>query len=148
MGSEPTSHQPTQDRPPSRVDAHNLPSPIAVGQLDLVGRDESPSHQIDGVSRQQVGGQKNLAGSALKSAKVNASSLESDAAVAEATDLLHRYEQVSSLNAHHDANNRRVRVVAEPRDQVLDASNAVTVLVKYGTAHEGREVHNICHSEP
>jgi hypothetical protein len=41
-----------------------------------------------------------------------------------------------------------VRIVAKTRDQVLDASNPVTVRVEDGTVQERGEVENFCHNEP
>jgi hypothetical protein len=134
-----------QQRSTTRVDADDFPAPIDLGNLDLVGGHDATAHQVDEVSREQVFGEKNLSGSSLESSKVDSPPLEGHATLDETANLFDRHEEVSTLNADNRADNGRVRIVAEPRDQVLDASNLVTVRVVDRTVQERREVQNFSH---
>jgi hypothetical protein len=133
---------------PTRVDAHDFPAAIDLGDLDLVGDDDAATHQVDEVTSEEVFGEEELSRSTLKTAKVDSQSLEGHAALGETTDLLYRDEEISSLNANDGAHDRRVRVVTETRDQVLDASDSVTVGVEDLTAQESGEVKNLRHQKP
>ena len=100
------------------------------------------------MARQEVLGEQEFARTSFESAQVDASSLEGHPARGEAADLSNRHEEVAPLDLDHRADDRRVRIVAKARDQVLDASNPVAVRVEDGTVQERGEVENVGHSEP
>jgi hypothetical protein len=88
------------------------------------------------VSSQEVLGEEEFAGSPLESAQVYTPTLKRDATLSESTNLLDGHEEVTTLNANDRTHNGRMRVVAETRDQILDASNPVASLVKDWPAQE------------
>jgi hypothetical protein len=130
---------------PSGVDAHDLPAAVDLGDLDLVGDDEPPAHQVDEMARQQVLGQQQFAGTALEAAQVDLGALEGHAALAQSADLADRHEEVAAFDADHDAHDGRVGVVAEARDQVLDAADPVAGLIEDRPVQERGEVEDFSH---
>ena len=143
--SDLVSEHPTQQRTPTRVDPDDLPAPVDLGDLNLVGDNDATAHQVDEVARQQVFGEEDLAGTSLETTKVDSPALEGHATLGESANLLDRHEEVSTLDTDDGAHDGRVRIVAETRDQVLDASNLVAVRVVDRTVQERREVENLSH---
>ena len=88
------------------------------------------------MSREQVLGEQQLTGTTLEASKVDSAPLEGHATVFEAADLSDRYEEVTAFDADDRTNDGRVSVVAEPRDQVLDASNPVTFAIEDRSVQE------------
>jgi hypothetical protein len=66
----------------------------------------------------------------------------------QASDFLDGEKKVSTFDTDNGAHDRRVRIVAESRDQVLDASNPVTAGVEDRAVQERREVKNVSHGKP
>jgi hypothetical protein len=97
------------------------------------------------VARQQVLGEQQFAGATLESTKVNSSTLKGHATLAETADLPNWHKEIAPFDADDGADNRRVRVVTEARDQILDATDPVTVLIEDGTAKKRGEVEDFCH---
>ncbi len=120
------TQQAAQQRASPGVDADDLPLAVDLGDLDLVRGDEATAHQVDQVAREQVLGEEELAGAPLEPAQVHAAALEGHLALAQAADLADRHEEVPALDADDRADDGRVGVVAEARDQVLDATDPVT----------------------
>ena len=139
-----TKH-PAQQRTSTRVNPHDLPAPIDLRDFDLIRDDDAPAHQVDEVACQEVFGEEDLSGTSLETAQVHTPALECHAPFGEPANLLDRHEEVSALDTDHGTHNRRVRIVAETRDQVLDASNLVAVRVVDRTVQERREVQNFSH---
>jgi hypothetical protein len=125
-----------KERAPTRVDTDNLPSTIDLGNLDLIGNDEPSSNQVDEMTREQVLSEQQFTRSSLESAQIHPSPFKGHATLAEPTDLSNGDEEVATFDANHRAHDRRVRVVAESRDQILDATNPVTVRIEDWTAQE------------
>ncbi len=94
---------------------------------------------------QEVLGQEELAGPALEPSQVDPAALEGDAALGQAADLADRHEEVAALDADDGAHDRRVGVVAEARDQVLDAADPVAGLVEHRPVQERGEVEDLGH---
>lgn len=127
---ETRAQQAAEEGAATGIHPDHLPAAVDLGQLNFVPRNQAAVHQIDEVARHEVFAQQNLARTALEASQVDPVALERDPALGQATDFANRHEQVATLNAHHRADEWRVGVVAETRDQVLDAAHSVTVLIK------------------
>ena len=126
----------------------DLPLVVDLGDLDLVRGDQAAAHQVDEVARQEVLGEQELTGTALETTQVDALAFEGHAPLAQATDLADRHEEVPALDADDRADDRRVRVVAEARDQVLDATDPAAVRIEDRSVQERGEVENFSHVMP
>jgi hypothetical protein len=88
------------------------------------------------MSSEQVLGQEELARATLEAAQVDASSLEGHATLAEPADLSNGDKEISPFDPDDRSHDGRMRVVTEARDQILDASDPVAVLIEDWTAQE------------
>jgi hypothetical protein len=138
----------TKERSASRVDSHDFPSALHLGNFNLIGNDEATTNQVDEVTRQEVFGQKKLPGATLETSQINFAALKGHAAFGQAADLANWHEEIAALNTNDGTHDWRVSVVTEARDQVLDATNPVTVLIKDRTAQESGKVKYFSHSKP
>ena len=86
------------------------------------------------MAREQVLGEQQFARSTLEPTKVDALALEGHTTLGEAADLSDRDEEIPTLDLDHRPHDRRVRIIAQSRHQVLDATDPVAVLVKDRTA--------------
>ena len=91
-----------------RVDADDLPGAVHVGELDLVGADESSGHEVDQVVGREVAGEQQFARTPLESAEVHPASLESDPPGLEAR-LSDRDEEIASADLDDQPDHRRMR---------------------------------------
>ena len=126
----------TEEGATTRVDAHHFPASIDLCDLDLIGDHDATAHQVDEVTSEKVLCEKDLSRAPLKTTKVHSPAFKCHTPFGKPADLLDRHEKVPALDADHRAHDRRVRIVAESRDQVLDASNLVTVRVVDRTMQE------------
>ncbi len=98
-------------------------------QLDLFGADETSAYKVDEVAGEQVPREEELAGAALEVSQVHRPAFEADAAVLEIGDLADRYEQVTSGDAHDRSDDRRVRLLVQAHDEILDAAHLLPAVV-------------------
>jgi hypothetical protein len=119
-----------------------------LSDLDLIGDDETSSHQVNKVSREQVFGEEQLARTTLEAPKVDLATFEGHASSLQAADLSYRNEEIPSLDLYDGAHNRRMGVITKSRDQVLDASYSVAVRVEDRTTQKRGEVENFGHGTP
>src|SRR6202034_1341973 len=66
------------------IGTDHLPPAIHLGQLDLVGPNQTPANKIDQVARQEVLPQEQLTGSTFETAKVDLAAIETHPAGLEA----------------------------------------------------------------
>jgi hypothetical protein len=100
------------------------------------------------VARQKVLGEEHLSGATLEPSQVDSLALEGHPTFGEATDFTDWNEQIATLDPDNHPDDWRMGVVAETRDQVLDASNPVTVRIEDRPVQERREVENFGHTKP
>jgi hypothetical protein len=62
------AEHPTQEGTATRVHPDHLPLRVDLGYLDLVGDDQSTTHEVDQVSREQIFGEQQFTGTSLESA--------------------------------------------------------------------------------
>ena len=109
-----------------RVDPDDLPAGLVAGQLDLVGPDDPAADEVDEVARHEVLGQEQLAGPPLEAAEVDLGAVEGHPPRLDGRDLPGGHEQLAPSDLHDEAGDRRVRAVADARDEVLHAPETVT----------------------
>ena len=142
------SQHAAEERTTTGVHADDFPASVDLGDLDLVGDDDATAHEVDEVAGQEVLGEQHLSRTALELRRSTRRPSNVMRPAASPPIFLDGHEEVATLDADHRADDRRVRVVAEPRDQVLDASNLVAVRVVDRAAQERREVENFSHGQP
>jgi hypothetical protein len=126
----------TQERASSGIDAHDLPATVNFGDLDLVGDDDAPPHQINEVTGEKIFGEQQLTRTTLEATEIDPTPFECHATLREPANLTHRNKEVAPFDANDGAHDGGVRVVAKTRDQVLDASDPVAVRVKDRTVQK------------
>ena len=136
---------PAQDATAARVDADDLPVTVDAGELDLVGADQPPAHQVDQVARRQVAGEQQLAGAALELAEVDRVAPELDVVGAQLVHLGDRDEVLALADARDDAGHRGVGTSAELDDDVLDPADPLAGAVEEGAADDGGEMQDLWH---
>jgi len=77
------------------------------------------------VTREQIFGEQSSLRTCSKRRRSHAAPFKSHSTLGESTNLSNRREEVATFETDDGAHDRRVRVVAETRDQVLDASDPV-----------------------
>jgi hypothetical protein len=138
----------SKERPAPGVDTYYLPLAVHLSDLDLIGDDEAPANQINKVSSEEVLSEQQLARTTLKTSKVDLPAFKGHTTGLQAPDLSDWHEEVPPLDLDHRAHERRVRVIAESRDQVLDASYSVAVRIEDRTTQKCREMENFGHGTP
>ncbi len=125
------------------VDGHHLPGPVDLGQLDVVGTDQTTAHEVDQVMGQKIPGQEQLAGATLEATEIDPTALEPDPARLEGSHLADGDEEVAPADGHDQADHRRVGRLAGPDDQVLDPSQAIAGSVDQRPLDDVRQVEDL-----
>ena len=100
-----------------------------------------PPDQVDQVARHEVLGQEELAGPALEAPEVDLGAVEGHPPGLDGGDLPGGHEELAAADLHDEAGDRRVRAVADARDEVLHAPESVTRLgVDERALEDAREV--------
>jgi hypothetical protein len=106
----------TKEGAATRVDAHDFPPSINLGDFNLIRDYQAAAHQVNEVAGEQVFGEQELTGAALEAPKVDALTLKRHAPFVETTDFADGHEGITPFDFDHRTNNRRVGIVTETRD--------------------------------
>ena len=98
--------------------------PVGLGELDLVGADEVRADDVDEMARLEIAGQQQLAGPTFETAELERRPDQLHEPRSHRFDPVDRDEQLPSGDAGDEPGDRRVRLSAEPDDQVLDVPDA------------------------
>jgi hypothetical protein len=137
----------TKQRSSTWIYRDDLPLSVNLRQFNFVRTDESATNQVDGVSREEVFGEQEFTWSTFEASKVNAAALKGHAPLSETPNFSNRDKGISSLNANNGANNGRVGIGTEASNEVLDATDPVTVAIEDWTAKKRGKVKNLLHRE-
>ena len=118
---EPPREDAADDPARPDIDADDAPPAVAAGELDVVRAPQARPVDVDQLTVEDVLAQQHLVGPALERAQVEPVGGERDASVVELGDRVAGYDDGVPGHPREHRGDRRVVVVAEPDEQVVDA---------------------------
>ena len=139
-GRELPGQQPAQEALGADVDADHPPPAFDPGDLDLVGANEPCTVDVDQLAVEQVLSQQQLALSAFERLQVEPCLRERDPAVLDLADSLGGDVHVAAGDLCDGSADRRVLVLAEVDEQVVDLAELAAFGVVQVAADDQRQV--------
>ena len=117
-----------------------MPGAAQVGELDLVGPDQTGAFDVDQVARAQVLPQQHFASPALEAAQELRVAVELRTTAGQGGHLACMDELVLAGDVDHEARYRRVAPASEPSDHVDELPGVAAIGAGHRRAQQARQV--------